>query len=318
MVKQKTISIILPALNEEMSIPELYQKIVKFSDKISEKIEIIFVDDGSTDNTLAKMKKVARIKSNRIKVKIISFSKNYGKTKALDAAIVKLDGDYVAMLDSDLQDDPKYLIKMRKSIVNDGYDLVVGNRNNKYKKNLIKLLSSFVANASVGLFVRYKIHDMNCGVKFMKREVANSLNLKSDYHRFIPLIAMINGFNIGEVDILQKKRKYGRSKYGATGLFRMIKSLMDMASVVFIYKFKEKPFNLFGKAGFALMFVGIIILIYLTAIWLVGSSIGSRPLLFLGVLLLIVGTNIVGMGLLGELISANDQDKKYSIKEYIK
>lgn len=313
----KKISVILPVLNEEKSVQPLFELLKNAQKDLGCRLEIVYVDDGSTDKSLERMKDVRRKKNKNIQVKIISFADNYGKTEALKAAIKVASGDYLAMLDADLQDDPVYLVKFLDKIKKENLDFVIGWRKDRYRDNLIKNFSSKLANYTMAAFVRYRVHDMNCGFKFMKIEVARKLHLKSDYHRFIPLIAMINGFRVGEVVISQKKRRFGVSKYGSSGLKRLVKSVIDMTSILFIYKFRENPFSLFGRVGFLFDFVGFVILLALTILWFLGQSIGSRPLFFLGVLLMILGTNLIGLGLLGELIVGNKNEDRYIIKEYL-
>lgn len=314
---KKKITIILPVFNEEKSIQPLFGLLKEKQAVLGCNLEIIFIDDGSTDKSLEKMKNVKRKKIKNIHVKIISFADNYGKTEALKAAIKVASGDYLAMLDADLQDDPIYLLKFLEKIEKENLDFVIGWRKDRYRDNLIKNLSSKLVNYTMAAFVRYRVHDMNCGFKFMKIEVARKLHLKSDFHRFIPLLVMINGFRVGELVISQKKRQFGVSKYGSSGLKRLVKSVVDMTSILFIYKFRENPFSLFGRVGFLFNFIGFIILLALTVLWFMGQSIGSRPLFFLGVLLMILGTNLIGLGLLGELIVGNKNEDRHIIKEYL-
>lgn len=302
----KLLSIIVPAYNEAESIEPLVKEILSVAGKTP--LEIILIDDGSKDHTAQVMKDVAKVYGSirpQVKIKYLSYKLNRGKSAAVSAGIKLSQGNYIALMDADLQDDPAYLPKFAHNIIKNNVDLVVGYRVNRYRDNVIKRISSLVVNRIMSWASSYSIHDMNCGYKIMTREVALKLNLKTDYHRFIPLITVMNGFSVGEMIIDQKERRFGDSKYGKTGLVRAVVFIIDFLSLTFIYKFREKPFKLFGKVGLTIFGAGFIISLYLTIRWFMGYEISGRPLFFLGILLLILGVNIIGLGLLGELITYN-------------
>lgn len=302
-IKRKLISIIIPAYNEQESIRPLFDAISLVVSKIKGySFEIIFIDDGSSDRTFSAMRGTSKKIAESLLARAFSLNKNYGKTTALRIGIEKAEGDYVVMMDADLQDDPAYIPKFIKKIEDDVLDLVVGNRTDRYKHNFIKNGSSRLVNKIMRRAFGYEISDMNCGYKIMRMDVAKDLNLKSDYHRFIPLLALMNGYRVGQIKLSQKKRIYGKSKYGKTGVLRGLKFLVDFLNLIFIYQFYENPFKLFGKSGVLLFLSGFGILIYLSVIWSMGASIGGRPLFLLGILLLILGVNVISLGLLGEII----------------
>jgi glycosyltransferase involved in cell wall biosynthesis len=300
----KRVSIIIPAFNEERSISLLTEKILKSISKIHDyNFEIIFVDDGSTDTTLAEIRKVIKkSKPQMSKIIGISLSRNYGKTAALDEGIQRSIGDFLIFMDADLQDDPSEIRNFLRVAETNKAGVVVGNRVNRYKRSLIKKVSSTLANTLIRATANVNIHDINCGFKLLSRDAAKSLTLKSDYHRFIPILCSANGFHVVELEIRQHRRKYGESKYGTSGLVRVTKTLLDATSVIFIFKFKDEPFSFFGKAGGLILVSGMIILLYLTIEWFLGRYIESRPLFFLGILSVITGINLISLGFLGELI----------------
>jgi len=318
MINNMKISIIIPFYNEAESIRELFEKIQIETLKLSEyDFDFLFVDDGSTDNSINIVKEIMDSHTNNIT--IVSLPLNRGKTQALKMAFAKANGDYIITMDADLQDNPIYIKDFINEITSKKLDLVVGYRKNRYKNNIIKLLSSNLANFIVRVFFKYSIHDMNCGYKIFSKKIIKNIYLESDYHRFIPIIATATNFNVGEMIIEQKDRMYGKSKYGKTGIGRSFKFFFDLLSLIFALKFERKPLYFFGKIGFFLSFSGFLILLYLTVLWFAGRSIQSRPLFFMGILNLIVGINFFGFGLLGELINKkSNKNNKSEMNEIIK
>ncbi len=310
MQKEKLISILIPVYNEAENIYPLYQRISEEAEKITDyRFQIIFVNDGSTDRTREALRALTDIRGP-VEVKFQNFKRNRGKTEAIKAGIDLCEGEFIINMDGDLQDDPEYLEKFVNEIQKPDVDFVIGNRTNKYTKNIVKRISSAIANKTAKLLIGSPANDMNCGFKAMTAECAFKVALKSDYHRYYPLLASIEGFRISQVDIEQKKRLSGESKYGKIGLGRSMNSALDMLSIYFIYRFKKEPFRLFGRVGLLIFGVGALILIYLTIGWLMGHYIYGRPLFFMGILFCIVGTNILGMGLLGELIVLNGMSRE--------
>ena len=275
------LSIVIPAYNEAKSISPLTELLSRHCKGL--KTEVIFVDDGSSDSTYRQMVAQAE-KFNKPKsefsIKAISLLRNSGKSAALTCGISAANGRLLSMMDADLQDDPAYLKRFIAAMKH--FDLVIGNRVGRYKNNSIKKISSRFVNYVMRKSLGYEIHDMNCGYKVMKIEVARHLYLKTDYHRFIPLLAMMTGYRVGEVEIKQRSRRFGKSKYGKTGLLRGIKFMTDFLSLIFLYRFSEKPFKLFGQSGIVIFLAGFLISLYLSIRWLMGHDINGRPLFFSG------------------------------------
>lgn len=307
------VNIIIPIYDEAGSLVQAYKEMASSltSSKGDDNFELVFVNDGSTDNTIDELKKIMELSQHgQISVKCISSHKNLGKTNALTAGILLSKGEYIVFMDGDLQDDPSYINSFLKKLKNEELDIVCGNRVNRYSKNPIKKISSQLASYLVGLLVEQKVNDINCSMKAMKREVAEKLDLKSDYHRYIPLLAIMKGYLYDEIEIVQRNRLHGESKYGTFGLIRFSKSFFDYLSIWFILKFGENPFGLFGKSGFLLFSLGTAVLLYLSVRWFFGFYILGRPLFFLGILLVNTGINFVALGLLGELIVSNKDTKE--------
>lgn len=286
------LSIVIPVYNEQDSVTELYTKLVSVLSKLNCRYEIIFVNDGSTDNTLSILKKLKP-------VRIISFARNLGKSQALQAGFRVATGDLIFTMDGDLQDDPAEIPNFLEKI-KEGGDLVVGW---KYQRldGRSKGLVSKIANSVTGWATGAYVHDMNCGFKLYKRDVARTLVLTGDHHRYIPAIAAGLGYKISELKINHRKREFGVSKYGNFG--RFFRSFFDLITVVLLGRFSTRPMHLFGIFGFVTGFIGTIILIYIS--WLIiveDIFVGGRPLLFLGVLLVVVGFQSFASGFLGELV----------------
>lgn len=299
------VSIVIPVFNEEESLPHLFRElntVLKF------RSEIIFVDDGSTDGTLAILKKIARGNKN---VRVFSFRKNIGKSEALALGFQEAKGDVIVTLDADLQDRPKEITKVLAKL-NTGYDLVSGWRKER-KDSTKKIVSSHIFNFVVKLFWGLNLHDYNCGLKAYTKDCVRSLYLYGGLHRFIPLLAHQQGFKITEQEVIHASRKYGKSKYGFSKLWR---DLPDIFTMFFLSRYADRPLHFFGWFGGLIFFVGTAILIYLVIIKLDGQGIGNRPLLFLGMLLVISGLQVLFTGILADLIinKSKQQNKTYPLK----
>lgn len=296
------ISIVVPLYNEEESLPFFYKELQLFL-LTHRDYEIIFVDDGSTDRSLELLKKIS-LKDK--KVKIYSLRKHLGKAEVLTVGFQKANGDYIVTLDADLQDIPSEIKKLLDK-TNEGFDVVSGwRKNRKDKSYMIKI--SRIFNYLVGKLFNLKLHDYNCGLKVYKKEAAKNLHLYGGLHRFIPLLAYQQGFSITEVIVEHNKRKFGKSKYGFSKLWT---DLPDIFTMIFLIKYSNRPLHFFGIIGSLLLFFGIIILSYLTVLKLLGQGIGERPLLFLGLLLVLSGFQIFFTGFLADLIiNLSQRDKK--------
>ena len=288
------ISIVVPLFNEEESLPSFFAEIINFLSSQDEKYEIIFVDDGSTDGSLLVIKEIAQKNKN---VRIYSFRKNQGLAEALTLGFQKAKGDYIVTLDADLQDKPDQIEKLLFKL-QEGNDLVCGWRKNR-KDPFFKVLSSRLFNLLARSIWGLDLHDYNCGLKLYTKEAAKSLYLYGGMHRFIPLLVYQEGFRVTETTIIHDLRKYGKSKYGFSKLW---KDFPDMFTMIFLSRYTKRPLHFFGTIGGLFLAAGVIILTYLTIIWVQGESIGRRPLLFLGMLLVLSGFQVFLTGFLADLI----------------
>lgn len=288
------ISVVIPIFNEAESLESLYQELTKVLFSLSEVYEIIFVDDGSTDSSLSTLKQIAKDQKN---VRIFSFRKNHGKAEALTVGFQKAKGDTIITLDADLQDKPEEIKKLIEKLA-ERWDVVCGWRK-KRSDPTTKVISSKFFNTLASFFWGLQLHDYNCGLKAFTKDAAKSLDLYGGMHRFIPLLAFQQGFRVTEVPVLHDKRKYGHSKYGFSKIF---KDLPDIFTMLFLSKYSRRPLHFFGAAGGILLLMGVIILGYLSIIWFGGESIGRRPLLFLGMLLVLAGLQVFFTGFLADLI----------------
>lgn len=288
------ISIVVPVFNEEESLEAFYKELTRVIATLEESSEVIFVDDGSTDTSLDILKDLSKKNKN---VRVFSLRRNLGKSEALTLGFEKAKGDYVITLDADLQDRPSEIpnfLKLNKS----GVDLVCGfrkDRKDKKKMLAISKLFNKIMNYVFGL----KIHDYNCGFKGYNIDLAKSLRLYGGLHRFIPLLAKQNGFTVDEIVVQHDVRKFGKSKYGFSKVF---KDVPDLFTMFFLAKYSKRPLHFFGLIGGWSAFVGLIILSYLTILKFMGERIGNRPLLLLGILLLIAGLQIFFTGFLADLM----------------
>lgn len=287
------LSVVIPVFNEEEVVETFFKELLKYLPKIDQSYEIIFVDDGSKDNTLQILKKIEEKNEN---VRIFSFRKNMGKSAALTVGFRKAKGDYILTIDADLQDRPDQIEKLTEK-AKEGFDLVSGWRKDR-KDSLFKKISSKIFNLSSSFFWGLRINDLNCGLKLYKKEAADSLTLYGGMHRFIPLLLHQDGFTIEEVPVVHDKRKLGKSKYSFTKVFT---ELPDMFTMLFLSRYSERPLHFFAPIGGLLFLTGIIILAYLTVLRIQGYTIGARPLLFLGMLLVISGLQIFFTGFIADL-----------------
>ena len=303
------ISIIVPLFNEGESLNLFYDELVKEIRKLDENYEIIFIDDGSTDNSLKILKEIA---AKDKKVNAYSFRKNQGKAEALTLGFQKSKGDYIVTLDADLQDKPEEISKLLEKAKGGNWGLVCGWRKDR-KDSMTKVISSRLFNFLAGMFWGLKLHDYNCGLKLYSKEAAKSLNLYGGMHRFIPLLVHEQGFTVTEIAVDHDKRKYGNSKYGFSKVW---KDLPDIFTMLFLSKYSKRPFHFFGAAGAFLVLIGVVILGYLTMLRILGETIGQRPLLFFGMLLVISGFQLFFTGFLADLIIniSHKQDKEFFLK----
>ncbi|KAF0153149.1 MAG: glycosyl transferase family 2 [Ignavibacteria bacterium] len=308
-VSFKKVSIIVPLFNEEESLRPLYQEIKKALKTVSCDYEILFIDDGSRDKSLAVIKDIARTDN---KVHYYSFRTNYGKSAALQVGFKHVTGDAVITMDADLQDDPAEILNLLKKL-EEGYDLVSGWKKKRFDP-FIKTITSKFFNFVTRLMSGIKIHDFNCGLKAYRRAVVQSVDVYGEMHRYIPVLAGWKGFSVSEIVVKHHPRRYGKTKFGIS---RFFKGFIDLITVSFTVRFIKRPMHLFGFVGMLSTFAGIIISLWLTIEKLAfGIGINNRPVFFLGILLIIVGVQFFAIGLIGELMVHNTQsEKEYVIKE---
>jgi glycosyltransferase involved in cell wall biosynthesis len=307
-VRFNKVSIVVPLLNEEESVTILAHEIRKVLKPIDIGFEVIFVDDGSTDNSLNVIKEICRTDK---RFKYVSFRKNYGKSAALQIGFRQVTGDVVVTMDADLQDDPSEISNLLRKL-DEGYDLVSGWK--KIRKDpFIKKYSSKFFNFVTRVISKIKIHDFNCGIKAYRREVVDNIYIYGELHRYIPVLAHWQGYKISEVVVKHHSRRYGKTKFGIS---RFFKGFIDLITVVFTTRYVKRPMHLFGFLGAIAFLAGIIVNGYLSYLWITGGYLSNRPMLFLGILLIIVGVQFFSVGLLGEMFVANTRnEKEYIIKD---
>lgn len=304
----KKISLIVPLYNEVESINPLTNEIRKAIKPLNTGYEVLFVDDGSTDKSLEAIKEVCR--TDR-RFRYISFQKNYGKSAALHVGFQNVTGDVVITLDADLQDDPNEIPNLIGKLA-EGYDLCSGWKKVRHDP-FIKKYSSRFFNFVTKVLSGIKIHDFNCGLKAYRKEVVENIKVYGELHRYIPVLAKWQGFTITEIPVKHHPRRYGKTKFGIS---RFFKGFIDLITVVFITRYIKRPMHLFGFLGALAFLFGLIVNGYLTYLWFTGVPLSNRPMLFLGMLLIIVGVQFFSVGLLGEILVHQIRDEReYVIKD---
>lgn len=308
------LSVVVPLLNEEESLPELADLICKVAQKEGLRFEIIFVDDGSTDNSWDVIRKL----SSNPHIKGIRFQRNYGKSAALNEGFKKAKGEVVITMDADLQDNPDEIPELMRMIREEGFDLVSGWKKKRFDNKLTKNLPSKFFNSVTRRMSGIKLHDFNCGLKAYKSQVIKSIEVYGEMHRYIPVLAKNAGFRkIGEKVVKHQARKYGTSKFGWN---RFINGFLDLLTVAFIGKFGQKPMHFFGLIGFLMFLVGFAIVIYLVLgkLFIEDFWIVNRPPFFIALTMMIIGSMFFLSGYLAELIVRNSPERnRYLISEEI-
>lgn len=313
--KEKSmISVVIPAYNEEESIPELMLQLEDVLDKIAkDRYEIIIIDDGSTDKTFETVKLA---KQRNSKIRGIRFRRNFGKSAALAVGFKEARGVVIITMDADLQDDPKELPRMIQKL-KEGYDLVSGWKKVRHDP-ISKTLPSKLFNRVTSIASGIRLHDFNCGLKAYRREAAKSLQVYGEMHRYLPALSHLMGFRVTEIPVEHHERKYGKTKFGMSRFFN---GFLDLATVIFTTKYVKRPMHIFGLIGTLCALVGFGIDLWLSIEWALGkTALSNRPLSLLGVLMIIVGVQLFSMGLIAELIVKNSDQSRlqfYSIKEKI-
>jgi glycosyltransferase involved in cell wall biosynthesis len=303
------ISLVIPLYNEEESLRPLHAQLSQALGAVGRSYEIIFVDDGSTDGSFAVLEELHQADEH---VKALQFRRNFGKSAALSAGFREARGEIIITMDADLQDDPQEIPNFL-STVEQGYDLVSGWKFPR-RDPLTRTLPSRLFNWTVCLLTGVNLHDLNCGFKAYRRGVVEEISIYGELHRYIPVLAHWRGFKVTEIKVRHHPRPFGRSKYG---LSRFGRGFFDLLTVLFLTQYLRRPLHLFGWLGMLFFAAGMIANLYLTVLWFVGvRPIGNRPLLTLGVLLLIIGVQFISFGLLAELIAkmSSPTSEDYSIR----
>ncbi|PJF23302.1 MAG: glycosyltransferase [Phototrophicales bacterium] len=288
------LSIIVPVYNERDSLLILFDKILDVMTSLKLAWEVVFVDDGSTDGSTDVL---LRLQANYDNVTVAVQRRNFGKSKGLAVGFCLARGDIVMTMDADLQDDPAEIPNLLAKL-NQGYDVVSGWKQNR-QDPLSKTIPSWIANTFTTLLTGVKLKDMNSGLKMYRADCVRSLTLYGDLHRYIPVLAYDAGFKITEIPVKHHKRQFGKSKYGPG---RLISGGLDLLTVLFLTRYSRKPLHLFGSIGGIMLLAGLGINLILTIQWFQGFALSERPLLFLGVLLMVVGVQLLTMGLIAELL----------------
>ena len=312
------ISVIVPLFNEAESLPELYAWIQRVMNENKFSYEVIFINDGSTDNS---WQVIQDLKAKSENVRAIRFRRNYGKSPALFCGFERAEGEVVITMDADLQDSPDEIPELYRMVMEDGYDLVSGWKQKRYDNTLTKNIPSKIYNATARKVTGLKLHDMNCGLKAYRKEVIKNIEVYGEMHRYIPYLAKNAGYtNIGEKVVIHRKRQYGVSKFG---LERFVNGYLDLFSLYFLDKFGKQPMHFFGLWGSVMFLIGFVAVVAVGALKLIALSKGvpaplvtDTPYFYIALTMMLLGTQMFLSGFVGELISrSNAERNKYHIAE---
>lgn len=305
MATKPNLSFVIPAKNEEGSVETLYEEVKEVVESLKKSFEIIFIDDGSTDSTFDKL---ATLNKKDSRVKVIKFRGNLGKSAALQVGFDHARGDIIFTMDADLQDNPKEIPHFLAKL-NEGYDLVSGWKKTRHDPGVKVIPSRILNNFLTPLLTGVKLHDINCGFKAYRQEVPKTLNLYGELYRFIPIFAAKQAFRVTEIPVEHRARKHGKSKFGWE---RNIKGFLDLITIFFLTGYNRRPGHFFGTIGLLSLSIGFLIEMYITYIKVTTGGIYHYPLLFLGMLLMIVGFQLISTGLLAEMMLASRQKLDYT------
>lgn len=306
----KSLSIVIPTYNERESLAELVTALKEVL-KSQNKWEVLFIDDGSTDDSIELLTKVVTSESN---FKLIQLHRNYGKSAALAEGFKVAEGDYIITMDADLQDDPKEIPNLISKL-EEGYDLVTGWKKNR-KDPWTKRFPSKIANFVTGLITGVKVHDMNCGLKIYRRAVVKSIDIYGGRHRYIPALAGQKRFRIAEIPVQHHKRQYGVTKYGGSRLFH---GFFDLITILFLNRYTEKPLHLFGLFGLSCLMLSFISELYVVFLKIFYSHPFQKhiAMMLFGVMLFVLGLWFFSIGLIGEMVAQTTQDREDRVKQIL-
>lgn len=301
------ISVVIALFNEVESLPELHRQLSVTFSELGKTYELLFIDDGSRDGSLEFLKKLAMSDSH---VRAISLRRNQGKSAALAVGFDAARGERVITMDADLQDNPAEIPALLAKL-DEGYDLVSGWKRKRYDP-LSKTLPSKFFNVVTSWVSGIRLHDFNCGLKAYRQAVVKDLFVYGELHRFLPVLAHKMGYRCTEIPVVHRARQFGKSKFGMS---RFLNGFLDLLTVVFLSGYNRAPLHFFGSLGLIFGLIGLGVNGYLTALKLAGQPIGNRPLLFLGVLLMVIGVQFFSFGLIGEMLThANERQRAYPVK----
>jgi glycosyltransferase involved in cell wall biosynthesis len=299
--RRRLVSVVVPLLNEETTVATLYAEALAALADAEFDWEIVYVDDGSTDGSY---RELVRLHAAYTNVRVVRLRRNFGKAAALAAGFEAASGEVVITMDADLQDDAAEIPRLMEKL-DEGYDIVAGWKRDR-KDSFSRRLVSHVYNVATRLATGVRLHDMNCGLKAYRSEVLENVQLYGERHRFVPVLAHHLGFSVTEISVNHRPRMNGHSRFG---IERYLRSPFDLLTIVFIGRYRNRPLHLFGGVGLVLGLGGGGILTYLTIVKIGGAGIGQRPLLLLGVLLVVVGIQFLSLGLIGEMLASQHAEK---------
>jgi glycosyltransferase involved in cell wall biosynthesis len=299
--KRRLLTVVVPLLNEEATLEPLYRELEAALATAALDWEVVFVDDGSTDGSY---RELVRLHAAHLNVRVVRLRRNFGKAAALAAGIDVAAGDVIVTMDADLQDDPAEIPNLLAKL-DDGFDVVSGWKCDRHDP-FVRRFVSRIYNTATRLATGVKLHDMNCGLKAYRAEVFEHVYLYGERHRFVPVLAHHMGFSVAELPVNHRARANGHSRFG---IERYLRAPFDLLTIVFMGRYRHRPLHLFGGVGVIASLVGVAILLYLTVVKLGGAGIGNRPLLLLGVLLVVVGIQLLSLGLIGEMLTSNHEEK---------
>jgi glycosyltransferase involved in cell wall biosynthesis len=307
------LSIVIPLYNEDESLPELTAWIERVMIANNYSYEVLFIDDGSNDNSWTV---IEQLRSKNDNIKGIKFQRNYGKSAALNEGFKAAQGEVVITMDADMQDSPDEIPELRKMVIDGGFDLVSGWKKKRYDNTLTKNIPSKLFNAAARSMSGIKLHDFNCGLKAYRKKVVKSIEVYGEMHRYVPVLSKWAGLkNIGEKVVEHRARKYGVTKFGWS---RFVNGFLDLMTIFFMGKFGKRPMHFFGLWGSIFFFLGFVTFTYLTISKFVFDNTGltQRPLFFFALTIMIIGTQLFLAGFIGELISRSSADRNsYLIEE---
>jgi glycosyltransferase involved in cell wall biosynthesis len=295
------ISVVVPVYDEELTLALLYEELEAALEPLERPWEAVFVDDGSSDGSFAALTRLHAAHGN---VRVVRLRRNFGKAAALAAGFAQARGDVVVTIDADLQDVPAEIPRLLAKL-DEGFDLVSGWKAKRRDPWLRRALSKLF-NVATSRISGLRLHDLNCGLKAYRAEVLAGLRIYGELHRFLPVLAHYRGYRVAELPVPHRERAHGRSRYGPE---RYLRGFLDLLTVTFIGRYRHRPLHLFGGLGLLLGAAGVGVLAYLTVVKATGEAIGHRPLLLLGVLLVVVGLQLFSLGLLSEMVTSQHEER---------